>query len=85
MDSVRQAEYEWLDTARFNWDDFSQWRLENPDPVTKTTATGDSKSGTGDTPKGPTEDPTQTPTGPSSGDQIMQELLNKMRQSGGGS
>lgn len=32
MGSLRDKEYEWLDSISFNWDDFSRWRLENPDP-----------------------------------------------------
>ncbi|NLH17673.1 MAG: type II secretion system protein [Phycisphaerae bacterium] len=32
MGSLRDKEYEWLDSIRFNWDDFTRWRLENPNP-----------------------------------------------------
>jgi len=69
MDSVRQTEYEWLDTIGFNWDDFGQWRQENPDPARTTGSTGDSKNGKGDNPKDKTKDSAGgTPTVPSSGD-----------------
>lgn len=69
MDSVRQTEYDWLDTIGFNWDDFVQWRQENPDPVKTTGSNGGTKNGKGDNPKDKTKDPVGgTPTGPSSGD-----------------
>jgi prepilin-type N-terminal cleavage/methylation domain-containing protein len=72
MDTVRQI--------GFNWDDFSQWRQENPDPVKKTDSTGDSKDRTGDDPKDTTKDPTPTPTGPSSDDKLLNDFLESVKQ-----
>lgn len=77
MDSIRQTEYEWLDSIGFNWDDFDQWRLENPDPVKKTDSTGGSTDSRGDQAEDTAQDPMGgTPTQPGKGNTEFDKAWN---------
>jgi prepilin-type N-terminal cleavage/methylation domain-containing protein len=76
MESVRQAEYEWLDTIGFNWDDFFQWRLENPDPELPKESGGKTKKSAGDS-EDTVPDPTGgTPTQPGKGNTDFDKAWN---------
>jgi type II secretory pathway pseudopilin PulG len=78
MDSIRLKEYEWLESIGFDWNDFAQWRLENPDPKLPKETGGKTKKSAGESETATPDTTGETPTQPGKGNSDFDKAWNSV-------